>query len=217
MNCCDDCGKTYDTCTCLRSTPKDFAFVNDPPDAPEPLDAEQQMIALLETERDELRAQYKSAITREHELELANESLKRDASTWERRYNEQTKLVVKITKERDELHDEVESLSRRVCDECDGSGWQENRVEGRHPCVCMEESEPYSLLASELERLKTSHAIELQCQMEEHNNEIERLKADKVRIETAAHNAVNYVGSANYEERIRAAHSSIDVAIKETK
>lgn len=37
-------------------------------------------------------------------------------------------------------------------------------------------------LRAEVERLKTSHAIELQSQMEENNNEVERLKADKARL-----------------------------------
>ena len=44
--------------------------------------------------------------------------------------------------------------------------------------------------------------------------EVERLKADKVRLENAAHGAINYVGSANYSERIRDAHKSIDAAMK---
>lgn len=42
-----------------------------------------------------------------------------------------------------------------VCGDCDGSGWLENRVEGRYPCTCMTEAEPYQLLA---EQLATSQA-----------------------------------------------------------
>lgn len=42
---------------------------------------------------------------------------------------------------------EVERLkSGVVCGDCDGSGWLENRVDGRHPCTCMTEAEPYQLL-----------------------------------------------------------------------
>lgn len=37
-----------------------------------------------------------------------------------------------------------------VCGDCDGSGWLENRVEGRYPCTCMTEAEPYQLLAEQL-------------------------------------------------------------------
>ena len=59
---------------------------------------------------DDLLSKYKSAIIREHELELANESLKRDASTWERRYNEQTKLAVEVIKDRDELSERFDGL-----------------------------------------------------------------------------------------------------------
>lgn len=37
-----------------------------------------------------------------------------------------------------------------VCGDCDGSGWLENSVEGRYPCTCMTEAEPYQLLQSQL-------------------------------------------------------------------
>lgn len=36
-----------------------------------------------------------------------------------------------------------------VCGDCDGSGWLENRVEGRYPCTCMTEAEPYQLLEAQ--------------------------------------------------------------------
>jgi len=45
---------------------------------------------------------------------------------------------------------ENEELVQRVCDECDGDGWCENRVEGRYPCVCVTETEPYQLLQASL-------------------------------------------------------------------
>lgn len=45
-----------------------------------------------------------------------------------------------------------------VCGDCDGTGWQENRVEGRYPCTCMTEAEPYQLLLAELDRLTAENA-----------------------------------------------------------
>jgi len=33
-----------------------------------------------------------------------------------------------------------------VCANCLDTGWLENREEGRHPCTCMTEAEPYQLL-----------------------------------------------------------------------
>lgn len=45
---------------------------------------------------------------------------------------------------------ERDELAQQVCDECNGDGWKENRVEGRYPCVCMTEREPYQLLAAQL-------------------------------------------------------------------
>jgi len=74
-----------------------------------------------------------------------------------------------------ELNAEVERLkSGVVCGDCDGSGWLENRVEGRHPCTCMTEAEPYQLLieqnaelTAEVERLMAEHqaACELVAKM----------------------------------------------------
>ena len=50
-----------------------------------------------------------------------------------------------------ELEEENARLSDgAVCGDCDGSGWLENRVEGRYPCACMTEAEPYQLLAEQL-------------------------------------------------------------------
>ena len=42
----------------------------------------------------------------------------------------------------------------KVCDDCDGSGWQENAVEGRYPCTCMTEAEPYQLLAARAQKMQ---------------------------------------------------------------
>lgn len=60
------------------------------------------------------------------------------------------------------IDEEVDRLkSGVVCGDCDGSGWLQNRVEGRYPCTCMTEAEPYQIikkqrdeLLSALERIK---------------------------------------------------------------
>jgi hypothetical protein len=41
-----------------------------------------------------------------------------------------------------------------VCGDCDGSGWLDNAVEGRYPCTCMTEAEPYQLLQQQLAECK---------------------------------------------------------------
>lgn len=40
-----------------------------------------------------------------------------------------------------------------VCDDCDGTGWLENRVDGRHPCTCITEAEPYQILEAKQARI----------------------------------------------------------------
>jgi len=59
-----------------------------------------------------------------------------------------------------DLHAEVERLTtllsggeELVCGDCDGSGWKQNRVEGRHACTCMTEAEPFQILLKSLEKL----------------------------------------------------------------
>jgi hypothetical protein len=54
--------------------------------------------------------------------------------------------VAELEKERDEAI----ANEGRVCADCNDSGWLENRVDGRYPCTCMTESEPYQLLESQL-------------------------------------------------------------------
>ena len=39
------------------------------------------------------------------------------------------------------LQEQVMELEQKVCDECDGDGWVEERP-GRRPCICVEESGP---------------------------------------------------------------------------
>jgi hypothetical protein len=41
----------------------------------------------------------------------------------------------------------------RACDECDGDGWVQNRVEGRGACTCMIEAEPFQILLKALEKI----------------------------------------------------------------
>ena len=60
--------------------------------------------------------------------------------------------------------DEVERLTRLnvslldgempVCGDCDGTGWQYNRVEGRYACTCMTEAEPYQILEDLIEKIR---------------------------------------------------------------
>ena len=66
---------------------------------------------------------------------------------------------------KDELRKSVENEGK-VCGDCDGSGWQENREEGRYPCTCMTEAEPYQLL--ELTVLKSFY------------KEVEQIWADNI-------------------------------------
>lgn len=94
----------------------------------------------LERERDELKSRL--------------EAWRFHADAWGTDPDAVRSHIKSIERERNELHAEVEKLSQSVCDECDGSGWKENRVEGRHVCVCIEESEPYNLLKQEVEQLK---------------------------------------------------------------
>lgn len=62
-----------------------------------------------------------------------------------------TQTIEQLTARVRELEKENTRLSDgAVCGDCDGSGWLENRVEGRYPCTCMTEAEPYQLLAEQL-------------------------------------------------------------------
>ena len=51
------------------------------------------------------------------------------------------------------LTDERDELACDVCGDCNQTGWQYNRVEGRHACTCMTEMEPYQLLQNQLDDL----------------------------------------------------------------
>lgn len=80
-----------------------------------------------------------------------------------------------------------------VCGDCDGSGWLQNRVEGRHPCTCMTEAEPYQILKeqlaekdAEIERLKTVpmkyRRMEFNAQLQRENDDLrQQLAASQAR------------------------------------
>ncbi|HLP99162.1 MAG TPA: hypothetical protein VK149_12040 [Sideroxyarcus sp.] len=72
---------------------------------------------------------------------------------------------------------ELEELQSKVCDECDGDGWQYFRDEGKVPCVCVTEMEPYQLLQDELEAAKAQIVMKdeaLHNIMEDQRNEENR-------------------------------------------
>ena len=56
---------------------------------------------------------------------------------------------------------ELEEVDDLLCSDCMDTGWLENRVEGKYPCTCVSETEPYQILvqqnseqAAEIARLK---------------------------------------------------------------
>ena len=75
-----------------------------------------------------------------------------------------------------------------VCGDCDGSGWLENRVDGKHPCTCMTEAEPYQLLQDKLLQVQADNArlrelwVEVEAKyfalLEEKDAEAEQFKAE---------------------------------------
>ncbi len=55
-------------------------------------------------------------------------------------------LIHSISVERDNLKEGM------VCSDCLDTGWLYNRVEGRYPCTCMTEAEPYQMLEERIKR-----------------------------------------------------------------
>jgi cell division protein FtsB len=49
-----------------------------------------------------------------------------------------------------ELKEKIAYLEEYCCSDCQHTGWLENRVDGRYPCACVVEMEPYQLLRAEL-------------------------------------------------------------------
>jgi hypothetical protein len=79
------------------------------------------------------------------------------------------------------------------------------------------EQAAFRLGESEHFAVHIAYARSIAKERDELRAEVERLKADKARILAASNSAVDYVGSANYPERIREAHQKIDDAIKGDK
>ena len=77
-------------------------------------------------------------------------------------------LRTEITK-RDKRIAELEEMDGLLCADCMDTGWLENRVEGKYPCTCVSETEPYQILvqqnseqASEIARL---NAVIAKCSL----------------------------------------------------
>lgn len=61
-----------------------------------------------------------------------------------------------------ELEAKLDNRDGLVCGDCDGSGWLENRVDGKFPCTCMTEAEPYQLLQERV--------ITLESELQDYHN-----------------------------------------------
>lgn len=68
---------------------------------------------------------------------------------WEGRYAD---LSAKCA----ELEAELLNKEGMTCGDCNDTGWLENREEGRYPCTCMTEAEPYQILLAERDALKAN-------------------------------------------------------------
>ena len=44
---------------------------------------------------------------------------------------------------------ELEEVDDLLCSDCMDTGWLENRVEGKYPCTCVSETEPYQILVQQ--------------------------------------------------------------------
>lgn len=85
-----------------------------------------------------------------------------------------------------------------VCADCQDTGWLENREEGKYPCTCMTEAEPYQLLEAERDELaaqvthwKANHASvveQARILKERPDMPIERVKAYENWVAIAAQN-----------------------------
>ena len=78
------------------------------------------------------------------------ESLTSAGAEYQRQCFEQAKRI-----------EELEEEDGLLCADCMDTGWLENRVEGKYPCTCVSETEPYQILvqqnseqAAEISRLK---------------------------------------------------------------
>jgi len=108
---------------------------------------------------------------------------------------ERTEECVKLQAKVAELEAKLLDREGMVCGDCDDTGWLENREEGRYPCTCMTEAEPYQLLQAKVaeaardngllrlrveqrrEQLTSAESAlsERDARVEEQSEEIERL------------------------------------------
>ena len=63
-----------------------------------------------------------------------------------------------------------------TCGDCNDTGWLENREEGRYPCTCMTEAEPYQLLEAERDDWKSRYESSLSVNQMHSDNNAEMLK-----------------------------------------
>lgn len=62
--------------------------------------------------------------------------------------------ITTLTRERDEARrsfEELRNINSFGCADCQDTGWLENRVEGKYPCTCMTEMEPYQFMEARAE------------------------------------------------------------------
>lgn len=89
---------------------------------------------------------------------------------------------------------ELDDREGMVCGDCNDTGWLESRVEGRHPCTCMTEAEPYQLLEQQLSAAQADNeqlvtALEEFFQQRKHDSYSCGLLADDGLKIIAAHKA----------------------------
>ena len=128
----------------------------------------------------------------------------------------------------------VEAVERLIslrdgmtCGDCNDTGWLENREEGRYPCTCMTEAEPYQILqakitkqVAEIERLKTvpmkyrRMAFNAQLQ-EESRSQAERIKVleeDVTHYKSEAHDAgMSRVQIGKLQDKIEKLNSKLQI------
>jgi len=82
-----------------------------------------------------------------------------------------------MEEEGDPIH-EIERLlalhEGMVCADCNNTGWLENREEGRYPCTCMTEAEPYQLLEAKITE-NASSVNYLRLRVEQFDRAISRI------------------------------------------
>jgi len=85
-------------------------------------------------------------------------------------------VVIQAGVEASELEARLLNREGMTCEDCNDTGWLENREEGRYPCTCMTEAEPYQLLRAECDALKAECAKEYQRGKDETLEQIRHFK-----------------------------------------